>query len=72
MQTRIGNTLKALLERWRRHRQCGDTRAALGQLDTWTLRDIGLHRSEIGSIAAEAAGCAERQRITRFEPHTHR
>jgi uncharacterized protein YjiS (DUF1127 family) len=72
MHTPIRNTLKALLERWRRHRSSAGTRAALGQLDTWTLRDIGLHRSEIGSIAAEAAGCAERQRITRFEPHSQR
>jgi uncharacterized protein YjiS (DUF1127 family) len=37
-------------------------RVALGTLDTRTLRDLGLDRSEIGSVAAESAGRAEATR----------
>ena len=39
------------------------TDAALAQVDDRTLRDLGLDRSEIGSIAAEVEGRAERTRI---------
>jgi uncharacterized protein YjiS (DUF1127 family) len=38
------------------------TRFALDALDDRTLRDLGFHPSEIGSIAAEATGRAERTR----------
>jgi uncharacterized protein YjiS (DUF1127 family) len=48
---------------WRRHRRAGDVYAALRELDTRTLRDIGLDRSEIASVAREIAGLADRQRI---------
>lgn len=38
---------------WNRARRIRATRAALEQLDAATLRDLGLHRCEAGSIALE-------------------
>lgn len=48
---------------WRRHRHAGDVYAALRQLDSRTLRDLGLDRSEIASVAREVSGLAECQRM---------
>jgi uncharacterized protein YjiS (DUF1127 family) len=50
----------------RRHRQRADACAmyhALRELDDRTLHDLGLERSEIGSVAAEASGESERTRM---------
>ena len=58
-----GPTLSRWRAFWHRHRRAGDVYAALRELDTRTLRDIGLDRSEIASVAREIAGLAERQRI---------
>jgi uncharacterized protein YjiS (DUF1127 family) len=41
---------------WKRRQEAGATYVALAELDARTLRDIGLHPSEISSIALEAAG----------------
>lgn len=46
-----------------RRRLAGATYMVLRNLDAHTLRDIGLHRSESGSVAAEIAGAAEPTRI---------
>lgn len=55
--------LPPLLSRWRRRRHARAVRRALNALDERSLRDIGLTRSEIGSMSAELAGLAERSRI---------
>jgi uncharacterized protein YjiS (DUF1127 family) len=45
--------------RYRRRRQEMATQEALEQLDDRVLHDLGFHRSEIRSVAAEATGKAE-------------
>ena len=47
---------------WQRRQVAHATREALHGLDGRALRDIGLDRSEIGSVAAELAGLAENHR----------
>ena len=46
-----------------RRREAKAIRTALGELDDRMLRDLGLDRSEIGSVAAEMTGDAERTRM---------
>jgi uncharacterized protein YjiS (DUF1127 family) len=49
---------------WRRARQqARSARDALRGLDDRALRDLGIDRSEISSLAAEFAGEAERTRV---------
>jgi uncharacterized protein YjiS (DUF1127 family) len=50
-------------ERLGRYRRARSVRTALADLDDHTLRDIGLDRSEISSVAAEMAGMAARTRM---------
>ena len=66
MTTNLLQGFKRICARWARHRRAADTYAALSTLDTRTLRDIGLHRSELLSVAAEIVGDAERTRVRRF------
>jgi uncharacterized protein YjiS (DUF1127 family) len=56
--------IKAWLQR-RRH-AC-DMYSTLRTLDTRTLRDLGLDRSELISVAREAAGLVARERRTPFQ-----
>lgn len=49
--------------RWLQRRRARSIRDALAELDDHTLRDLGLHRSEIGSLAAEVAGETARERM---------
>lgn len=49
------DALRGAVARWRAGRMERATRAALAQLDDRTLRDLGMHRSELGSVAAELA-----------------
>ena len=50
-------------ERYERRQQWRSIYNALRELDDRTLRDLGFHRCEIGSVAAEAAGEAELTRL---------
>ena len=48
---------------WRRYRRARSVREALAGLDDRMLRDLGFHRDEIGSVAAEYSGATERTRL---------
>jgi uncharacterized protein YjiS (DUF1127 family) len=54
---------RGVVERYQRRRQSRSIYHALRALDDRTLRDLGFHRCEIGSVAAEAAGEAELTRM---------
>lgn len=58
----VGSLARRALERYRQRRQLASAREALRRLDDRTLHDIGIDRSEIVSITAEAMGEAEAQR----------
>ena len=49
--------------RYRQQREAWAVGAALRGLDDRTLHDLGFDRSEIGSVAMEAAGLAARTRV---------
>jgi uncharacterized protein YjiS (DUF1127 family) len=65
MNTFITAALRRMHDRWSRRRSAHRTAEALGHLDTQALRDIGLTRGEIFSVAAETAGYADATRIGR-------
>lgn len=52
-----------MLARWQQYRQAREIQRALSELDDRTLHDLGLYRGEIGSVAAELTGSAERTRM---------
>jgi uncharacterized protein YjiS (DUF1127 family) len=49
--------------RYRRYRDAQETYETLSGLDDRALRDLGMHRDEIWSVAAETTGLAERTRV---------
>jgi uncharacterized protein YjiS (DUF1127 family) len=51
-----------LARRLREQRDVARTRRALASLDAATLRDLGIHRSETGSVAAEVHAMAQASR----------
>lgn len=59
----IATLLREAGERYRAHREARLAYEALRELDDRALRDLGLDRSEIGSVSAEAAGIVERTRM---------
>ena len=64
-----GDALRRALERRRQFRQAAQTYDLLHRLDDRTLRDLGMRREEIWSVAAEISGEAERTRIRVRESH---
>lgn len=60
-------SIPRFIEHWQRRLRIAATRTALQGLDARALRDLGFDRSEIASVAEEAAGRIERQR--RFLPY---
>jgi len=71
MLAALRRRLHVTLAAWRDWRQIRATRLALMNLDAATLRDIGIVRTEIDSLAAEAHGgvAATRARLlTRVGP----
>ena len=50
------STLLRLIDEWRQRRQVRDTHIALQELDGATLRDLGLSRAELASLAGELHG----------------
>ena len=73
----LGATLQAIgdfgrrsITRWKYRQHARATYAALRALDPRILRDLGFHRSELMSVAAEIAGVAESTRA-RFATVRH-
>jgi uncharacterized protein YjiS (DUF1127 family) len=59
----VRESLRGLWECYQRRQQSRSVYHELQALDDRTLRDLGFHRCEIGSVAAEAAGEAEHTRV---------
>jgi len=59
----IAGFARNALARWQRYRRARSVREALAGLDDRMLRDLGFHRDEIASVAAEFSGDAERTRV---------
>jgi uncharacterized protein YjiS (DUF1127 family) len=54
----VGGFVRQMVTRWNRRQRARATYLALRDLDSRILRDLGFHRSELMSVAAEAAGIA--------------
>jgi uncharacterized protein YjiS (DUF1127 family) len=55
----VGDFARQMVTRWRRQQRARATYLALRGLDSRMLRDLGFHRSELMSVAAELAGVAD-------------
>ena len=58
-----GGLWRRLIAGWKRRKCAQATYVALRALDPRTLRDLGFHRSELLSVAAEVAGVADSSRV---------
>ncbi len=66
--TAVAAAIRDAHARWRSARERGRTIEALRGLDARTLHDVGIDRTEIGSIAMELHGAAERTRRRTLTP----
>lgn len=64
---RLQRACIAMIRTWQANRRMRAECVALAQLDAATMRDLGIHYSEIGSYVAESHGLAEvtRRRVVR-------
>lgn len=58
----VVDLVRQMVARWKSQRQARATYFALRALDAHILRDLGFHRSELMSVAAEVAGTADSTR----------
>ena len=59
----IAAYLRGIVQRLRRRRQASAFHDELRGLDDHMLRDLGIDRSEIGSVASEMAGLTDATRL---------
>ena len=59
----VASVTRRAITQWKHRQYARATYAALRGLDARVLRDLGFHRSELMSIAAEMAGAADATRI---------
>ena len=64
----VGDFARRTVTRLKRQQHARATYLALRALDTRTLRDLGFHRSELLSVAAEVAGHADLTRARLRRP----
>ena len=55
----VGDFVRQMVTRWNRQQRARATYLALRGLDSRMLRDLGFHRSELMSVAAEFAGVTD-------------
>lgn len=71
LRTLINAALRVARD-WQRARRCARETAALRRMDAASLRDLGIHPSEIASLWAESDGEAEISRRHISAPRAHR
>jgi uncharacterized protein YjiS (DUF1127 family) len=64
----VGDFVRQMVTRWNRQQRARATYLALRGLDSRMLRDLGFHRSELRSVAAEVAGVADYTRARLGRP----
>ena len=64
----VSDFARQMVTRWKRQQQARATYLALRGLDSHILRDLGFHRSELLSVAAEAVGHADSTRARSRRP----
>ena len=64
----VGAFVRQMVTRWNRQQRARATYLALRGLDSRMLRDLGFHRSELMSVAAEVAGVADYTRARLDRP----